>query len=116
MNVSYEARFEEGKTPALCKVVSTDTESVVTALSLSNTEEVALFSDDLIWEHLRNLVAHLNSLAGSVTIVSQGVMPDSGWPVSGWNDMVKIHEEILQWWIYVTQRDEEIQIIHNLVG
>lgn len=116
MEITYEARYDEGSVPALCKVVRVGNESVATALSLSNSEEVSLLSDDLIWDHMRNLTLYLNTLAGTVTLVPQGMMPDSGWPISGWNEISKTHEDILQWWIYVTQRDEQVHVIHNLVS
>lgn len=116
MEVSYESEFDGENKPLLLKVVTSGSDSVSTALSLSNTHEISHISDDMIWQHMQNLVSYLNSLAGEATLVDQGVSPDSGWPVSGWTEMAKTHEEVIQWWMYVTQRDEDIQIIHNFIG
>jgi hypothetical protein len=113
MDISYVAQYDGENKPLLLKVVTSGSDSVSTALSLSNTEETANLSDDIIWDHMRNLVQHLNYLAGTAVLVDQGISPDSGWPVSGWTEMAKLNEDIILWWVYVTQRDEEVQIIHS---
>lgn len=115
MDISYETQYDGESKPLLLKIVTSGSDSVSTSLNLSNTEETAKLSDDMIWDHMRNLVQYLNHLAGTAVLVDQGVTPDSGWPVSGWTEMAKLHEEIVFWWVYVTQRDEEIQVIHNIV-
>jgi len=116
MDTTYKTRFDGEHKPLLLKVVTSGSESVETSINLSNSDETSNLSDDMIWDHMDNLVQYLNHLAGTATLIARGVSPDSGWPVSGWTDMVKTHEEIIQWWVYVTQRDEEVQIIHNIVG
>lgn len=117
MIVSYEARCEAGEQPKLCKVVTSDdgNESVVTSLNLSNKDEVPNIEDDLLWEHMSNLVDYMKIVVSTISLVERGMSPDEGWPVLGWTDVQKINDEITTWWAYMTYREEPMEVIHNVV-
>lgn len=115
MDVTYEAIYDSPNKPRLCKVVTApDGERVPTALSLSNTEELDHLSEELLWEHMVNLVEYLKEASQRLTMVPVGVQPNDGWPVLGWHEIYRTHEEIMSWWIYVINRDETFEVIHHV--
>jgi hypothetical protein len=114
MDVSYEARYEQGGRPTLCKVVSTGTEEVVTVLLVNNTSETENLSDDLIWQHMNNLVEFIKVSSQDISLVPQGVQPSDGWPLLGWPTISRAQEELIAWWVFCTYRDEPVEVIHNL--
>jgi hypothetical protein len=114
MDVTYEARYPEGGRPSLCKVVKTGTEEVLTVLLVNNTDETANLSDDLVWEHMNNLVTYIRAAAQQVTLVDQGMQPSDGWPLIGWPAVSRAQEELVAWWVFCTYRDEPVEVVHNL--
>ena len=115
MEVTYEAIHNLPSKPRLCKVVTTpEGQQVLTALSLSNTEELGHLSEELIWDHMINLVEYLKQASQDLEMVSVGVQPNDGWPVLNWQEIYNTHEEIMSWWVYVINRDETFEVIHHL--
>jgi hypothetical protein len=116
MIVTYEARYEEKHYPKLCKVVSSnDTENeIVTSLNLSNKDEVPNISDDVIWNHMSNLLDYMKVAVQTLSLVAKDTSPDEGWPIIGWPEIDNINSEVTSWWTYLMYRDEQIQIIHNV--
>ena len=108
-NVFYEARYDGSSEPRIYKVVDVDgTEAnhVLTAILLENTEEMEHISNDIVWNHIENLVEFMNSKVGSLSITPIGTFSDDGWPVAGWNDIDKLNTKINNWWYFLTRRDE----------
>lgn len=115
MEIVYEARYDQQSEPKLCKVVkSADGEESVTSLRLANRDELPNVSDDVVWQHMENLVDYIKISATDIHLVDRGMMPDNGWPVLGWPVMAKMHEEATQWWVYLTYKDEHVEVIHNV--
>lgn len=114
MIVTYEALFLDDGNPALCKVVSTEGTKVITSLSVNNTHEITHLSDELIWQHLENLVSYIKTSSQEISLVDKGVVPRDGWPLVGWRSVVAAQEEALAWWLYITYRDEQVEVIHNI--
>lgn len=116
IEVTYEAVYDGETKPKLCKVVSDSSseEKVYTGLSVSNFDETSYLTEELIWEHLNNLIEYIKLLSLELKMVDMGKYPDDGWPIINWVPLSRVQEEIMSWWIYVTQRDEPIETIHNL--
>jgi hypothetical protein len=117
MIVTYESKFSEGDRPRLCKVVQSEvdeTDRVVTTLTLSNTEEINIVNDDIMWEYMSMLLMYLKQEISSLKLTEQGVFPDEGWPVIGWPRIQKLNDEITSWWSYLTYKDEPVEVIHNV--
>lgn len=116
MEVTYEAVYDGESKPKICKVVvdPSGPEKIYTALSVSNFDETSELSEELIWQHLNNLVEYIKVLSQDLKMVDLGRYPDDGWPIINWVSLSRVQEEIMSWWIYVTQRDEPVEVIHNL--
>lgn len=116
MEVTYESVYDGESKPKLCKVVSgaSESEKIYTALSVSNFDETSHLSEELIWQHLDNLIEYIKVLAQDLKMVELGMYPNDGWPIINWVKLSTVQEEIMSWWIYVTQRDEPVEVIHNL--
>lgn len=109
----YELRTPEEGEPTLCKVVYADNEEFVFALSLQNKTELAQISDDMIREHIDNLLNYLKQYVNNLHMSPAGVYPSEGMPIIHGIDFLKYMEEINNWWTYIEFREEQAQIIYN---
>ena len=112
METTYEAVIYETDKPQLCKIISSQEEKIYTALSLYNIEELVHISDEIIYDHMKNILNYMKNYVQECYLTDPGVYPQNGLPVVGWLTVVRLQEEIMDWWQYVEYREEELQIIH----
>lgn len=102
--IEYVANFYGAeKKPYICKkFVSSSGEESHTALAYANEDERIEMSDELIYEHLDNIVKYIQqrSLDLSVVQLNESTV-DHPWPVKNWPDIEWAMNEIILWWNYV---------------
>jgi len=110
----YELRtFEDGEPPILCKVVYAENQEFVFALSLQNKKELVDISDDMIREHIDNLLSYLKDYVHNLHMCPPGMYPTEGMPIVHGIDFLKYMEEINTWWTYIEFREEQAQVVYN---
>lgn len=111
--MTYELRTPAGEKPALCKVVYADAEEFVFNLSLQNKDELAGLSDEMIRDHINNLLTYLKEFAGTLEMSPAGLYPSEGMPIVHGLELIQLMDEINNWWTYVEFREEEPQVVYN---
>jgi hypothetical protein len=103
---TYECRVVDGEMPKLCKVLTAGEVSVETALNADNKEEFEQISDELILEHINNLVDYIKAKALTLEITPIGQAPTQTWPLNGFKDIVDAGMILDKWWWNAFNREE----------
>jgi hypothetical protein len=104
--VTYECRITEGKIPQLCKVVTSGELSIETALNADNKEEFESISDELVLEHINNVVDYMKNIAPTMSITPIADSPTQTWPLNGFKDFVEAGQSLDKWWWAAHNREE----------
>lgn len=102
--IEYVANFYGAdKKPYVCKkFVSSSGEEAHTALTYANEDERKEMSDELIYEHLDNLVKYIQQRSLDLSVIQlDEPNVDHPWPVKNWPDIEWAMNEIILWWNYV---------------
>ena len=84
------------------------------ALTPNNIEELSNVSDEIIYDHINNMIEYMKVLSVDMHIIPTGSNPRDGWPVVGWNEIYRINATTTEWWNYVEFRD--VQAIISTTG
>jgi hypothetical protein len=105
--IEYVAIYEVGSEPRLCKkIVISGSDPIYTDIMISNKSELENISDELIYEHMENLVLHIKNLSESIAITPNNMSPTEAWPLNGWHDISHVNENLTEWWSFVFYRPE----------
>jgi hypothetical protein len=105
--IEYVAIYEVGSEPRLCKkIVISGSDPIYTDIMISNKSELENISDELMYEHIENLVLHIKNLSESIAITPNNMSPTEAWPLNGWHDIAHINDDLTEWWSYVFYRPE----------
>jgi hypothetical protein len=108
--IEYTAEYDEDAKPFLCKKITLGEESIRTEISIHNKTELDNLTDEIIYEHLNNLVLYIkNDLAPQLEITPYGDIVTEPWPLIKWHDLSHINDEITQWHQFVYYRKEVIE-------
>lgn len=108
--IDYKANYEPLKKPYICKVfTASNGEEVHTAMNISNEEEVASFSVELIYEHIENVLQYMRDKSETLTVIQyEEEVNGEPWPVKGWKDMEWAINEIGLWWSYIYFKERPV--------
>jgi hypothetical protein len=107
--IKYEAKYNLGKKPAICKsYVENDVELVCTELNVKNTSELEHLSNELISEHLDNLLKYIKDSVSELSVTPIEKYPEGPWPLVNWEKTAGAAEELVEWWHYVETKEEHI--------
>jgi hypothetical protein len=106
--ISYNAIYTSGSRPYLAKVMSLGGESIETKLGVSiPDEELALIPLSSIYEHLDNLVTHIQER--SLTLQAARLDDSSidlSTPIIGYKEIESAHSEAFDWFEYIFKNRE----------
>jgi len=107
--IEYTAEYDEDAKPFLCKKITADGEVIRTEITIYNKTELNNLTDELIYDHLNNLVLYIkNDLAAQLEVTPYEQIVTDPWPLIKWHDLSHINEEITQWHEFVYYRKETI--------
>ena len=104
--VSYECRTPSEEMPKLCKVLTVGDTVIDTAITPDNAPEFALVSDELILEHINNLVNYMQAKMPLLAITPISQSPTDTWPLTGFKDVVEAGMLLDKWWWAAHTREE----------
>lgn len=108
--IEYTAEYDEDTKPFLCKKITVGDEVIRTEITIHNKKELDNFSDEVIYEHLNNLVFYMkNDIAPQLEIIAYKEPLVEPWPVAKWHDLTHINDEICEWYNFVYYRVEALQ-------
>jgi hypothetical protein len=110
--ITYSAYYELGKTAMIRKTVETaDATFVSTGINFYNLEEREFLTDEIIAQHLENLLLYFKEVAASSSIIPTGsnqttqIIPE-------WPQLSDIFQEIISWWTFLSYRPETDESDH----
>jgi len=107
--IEYTAEYDEDAKPFLCKKITLGEESIRTEISIHNKTELDNLTDEIIYEHLNNLVLYIkNDLAPRLEVTPYLQLVTEPWPLIKWHDLSHINDEITEWHQFVYYRTEII--------
>jgi hypothetical protein len=107
--IEYTAEYDEDTKPFLCKKITLPDEVIKTEITIHNKTELDNFTDEVIYQHLDNLVLYMkNDLSPSLEITAYQVSPTDPYPLIHWDHMTHLAEEIDSWFWYVYYRVEVV--------
>lgn len=112
--IDYSAGLAEDGTPLLYKRFIDDSTNEVlmsAAITPANTEELKSVEDEVIYQHIDNLIEYMKTLSQALKITPSGSNPRDGWAVIGWSQLSTVNSLTSEWWNYVEFRDESETIV-----
>jgi hypothetical protein len=110
--ITYSAYYEPGKQAMIKKVVETaDSTFVATGINFYNLEEREFLTDEIIAQHLENLLLYFKEVAASSSIIPTAshqtthIIPE-------WPQLSDIFQEIISWWTFLSYRPETDESDH----
>jgi hypothetical protein len=108
--IEYTAEYDEDAKPFLCKKITVGDEIIRTELTIHNKTEVENLTDEIIYEHLNNLVLYIkNDLSPQLEITAYQTVITEPWPLIKWHELSHINAEITEWYQLVYYREEVIE-------
>jgi hypothetical protein len=105
--IEYVAIYEEGILPKLCKKIDIDNlDPIFTEITVSNKSELENVPNEVIQDHLNNLVLFIKYSALSLSITRMEDIPQEGWPLNGWHDLSHTNDSLSEWWNFIYYREE----------
>lgn len=106
--ISYEANYEVGNRPYICKVfTASNGEEVHTALHFANEDERKDFSSELIFQHLENVIKYIQDTSKDLAMIALDEPVGSNpWSIKGWEKLEWANAEAHLWWNDVYYRPE----------
>jgi hypothetical protein len=110
--IVYSAHYEIGKPATIKKTVETVDETFVsTNVNFYNLEEREFLTDEIVAQHLENLLLYFKEVAASSSIIATGshqtthIIPE-------WGELSDIFQEIVSWWNFLSYRPETDESDH----
>lgn len=114
--IEYTAEYDEDTKPFLCKKITVGTEVVRTEITIHSKTELDNFTDEVIYEHLNNLVLYMkNDLAPQLEVTPYLHTVTEPWPLIKWHELSHINDEVTEWHNFVYYR-EEVLVDESLKG
>jgi hypothetical protein len=106
--ISYQANYEVGSKPYICKVfTASNGEEVHTALHFANEDERKGFSSELIFQHLENVIKYIQDTSKDLAMIALDEPVGSNpWAIKGWEKLEWANAEAYLWWNDVYYRPE----------
>jgi hypothetical protein len=106
--ISYQANYEVGNKPYICKVfTASNGEEVHTALHFANEDERKEFSAELIYEHLSNVIQYIRDEASKLEMIAiDEPVGSNPWAIKGWEKLEWANAEAHLWWNDIYYRPE----------
>jgi hypothetical protein len=110
--IVYAAHYELGK-PAMIKKVIEDVDGdfIETGVNFYNIEEREFLSDEIIAQHLDNLLLYFKDISASSTMVPVG-SHQTTYLIPQWSELNDIFQEIVSWWNFLSYRPENDESGH----
>jgi hypothetical protein len=110
--IVYAAFYEPGKPAIIKKVIeSVDGVFVETGVNFYNTEEREFLTDEIIAQHLDNLLLYFKEVAASSTMLAVGSHQTS-YLIPEWAQLNDIFQELVSWWNFLSYRPENDESDH----
>jgi len=110
--IVYAAYYEQGKPAIIAKTIETvDNTFVHTGVNFYNLEEREFLTDEIIAQHLENLLLYFKEVAASSSMITVGshqtthIIPE-------WPQLSDIFQEIVSWWTFLSYRPETDESDH----
>jgi len=105
--IEYTAEYDEDVKPFLCKKITLGEESIRTEISIHNKTELDNLTDEVIYEHLNNLVLYMkNDLTPQLEVTPYLQSVTEPWPLIKWDELLRINDELSEWHQFVYYRTE----------
>lgn len=105
--IEYVAEYIEGSQPNIYKQLDQNGEILMRSIiTFNNVEELSQVSDDVIYQHIENIISYMKYVSLDLKIVPEGTAPRDGWPLMGWANLYRLNSQITEWWNYVEFRDD----------
>jgi len=105
--IEYTAEYNEDVKPFLCKKITLGGESINTEITIHNKTELENLTDEVIYEHLDNLVLYIkNYLTPKLELTSYRQPLTTPWPLINWHELSHVNDEISEWHQFVYYRTE----------
>jgi len=104
--ITYECRTFDNEMPKLCKVLNIDNATFDTALLPDNKEEFENISDELILEHINNLIDYMKASALTLSVTPVLNEPLESWPLNGYGKIIEAGQLVDKWWWAAHTREE----------
>jgi hypothetical protein len=105
--IEYTAEYNEDVKPFLCKKITIGNESINTEITIHSKTELENLTDEVIYEHLHNLVLYIKDyLAPQLEVTPYKQSITTPWPLINWHELSHINDEISEWHQFVYYRTE----------
>lgn len=110
--IVYAAFYEPGKPATIKKVIEAlDGVFVETGVNFYNIEEREFLTDEIIAQHLDNLLLYFKEVAASSTMIPVGNQQTS-YLIPEWAQLNDIFQELVSWWNFLSYRPENDESGH----
>lgn len=116
--IEYVANYTVGQRPYICKkFTASNDEDFHTALSYANETERNEMSNEVIYQHLRNLTRYIHDASENLSIVELDEdFHGEKWCIRGWFDLSWAATDADLWWGFAYYREEEqVQVSNPIV-
>jgi hypothetical protein len=107
--LQYESIYDGSSKPRMVKrYVASSGETFDTQIDPArDPEDCDSLSVEQVYDHMSNLLSHLKATVNSseVIAIDEGI-GGSSIGVKNWVEVQKIHQEIVDWWVYIYFRPE----------
>ena len=111
--IVYAAHYEPGKPAMIRKVIETiDGSFVDTGVNFYNLEEREFLTDEIIAQHLENLLLYFKEVSASSSIIATGIQQTTH-VIPEWGQLNDIFQEIVSWWTFLSYRPETDESDHH---
>jgi hypothetical protein len=105
--IEYTAEYNENVKPFLCKKITLGGESINTEITIHNKTELENLTNEVIYEHLNNLVLYIkNYLTPKLELTPYEQPLTTPWPLINWHELSHVNDEISDWHQFVYYRTE----------
>ena len=104
--IEYLLYNEDGHRPQLQKVVTVGDQSVPTNLNPKNKDELENVSNELISQHMNNLLSYTKSIAQTMEFFPDEEAGNKSYPINGLEEVVQISNEACEWWFHLFELSE----------
>lgn len=111
--ITYSAYYEPGKQAMIQKIVETvDSTFVATGVNFYNLEEREFLTDEIIAQHLENLLLYFKEVAASSSIIPTATHQTTH-IIPEWPQLSDIFQEIVSWWTFLSYKPETDESDHH---
>lgn len=106
--IEYKAKYEAGQEPHICKfITASNGEEFCTELNLNNKNELDGISDEIINEHIQNLIQYLQYLTGQFQVYPEPEVWTKPFPFKNLKEVNETIQQMLDWWSHINFNDHE---------